>query len=474
MPVDAQAWHSAADAMAEGLVVQDLTGAITLSNPAAGRILGLTGDQMLGKGSLDTRWRTVYADGRERPGREHPAMLALADGKPRWADVMGVHMPSGDLIWLSVNSVPIHDDDGELTGVVTAFADITAQRLYEETRLARESRLHAAQQLTGLAWWELDLATGEHVWSEQMYRLVGLEPRAVPPTLAEYLQLLHPADRAAAAELRERGFDDGHRETFRVVHPDGSVRHLQSWTDVKYDDSGNPLRVMGATIDVTEREAALERVADGRAKLAAALDLNATAMWEWDVASSGLTWSARMTELMGRDPGHPAPTVEDFLQCVHPEDRARIREMGERQVGTGVPEETTYRVVHPDGAVRHIRAWTDVRINRDGVVTHLWGTALDITPEQEYAARLRASEEHFRVAFDLAPIGMSMIGLTAENAGQYLRTNGAFQRMLGRTEAELLAARMGELTHPEDRERDAAAFAKLVAGEISSIAFERR
>ena len=112
MPVDAQAWHSAADAMAEGLVVQDLTGAITLSNPAAGRILGLTGDQMLGKGSLDTRWRTVYADGRERPGREHPAMLALADGKPRWADVMGVHMPSGDLIWLSVNSVPIHDDDG--------------------------------------------------------------------------------------------------------------------------------------------------------------------------------------------------------------------------------------------------------------------------------------------------------------------------------------------------------------------------
>src|SRR5438552_629464 len=79
--------------------------------------------------------------------------------------------PTGDLIWLSVNAAPVHDADGEMTGVVTAFADITAQRVHEENQLARESRLHAAQQLTGLAWWELDLRTGSHVWSDEMFRL---------------------------------------------------------------------------------------------------------------------------------------------------------------------------------------------------------------------------------------------------------------------------------------------------------------
>lgn len=474
MPVDPEAWHVATDALAEGLVVQDRGGVILMCNPAASQILGLPPERMLGKGSLDTRWRIVYADGRERPGHEHPAMLAMATGAPRWADLMGVHRPQGDLIWLSVNSIPLHDDNGEINGVVTAFADITAQRLYEETRLARESRLRAAQQLTGLAWWELDLLTGEHVWSEEMYALVGLTGREDPPDHEEFLALLHPEDRPAAMALRSQGFDSGHRETFRVIHPDGSVHHLQSWTDVQCDDAGVAVRVLGATIDVTEREVALARASDGRAKLAAALDLNATAMWEWDVATDQLTWSARMTELMGFDPDGPQPTLDDFLGRLHPDDLVRLTEMGERQIATGVPEETTYRVVHPDGAVVHVRAWTDLRKDRDGRVTHLWGTALDITDEQEYAARLLASEEHFRVAFDLAPIGMSMIGLTHDNVGKYLRTNAAFQEMLGRTEEELLSARIGELTHPDDRARDEMAFAKLVAGELSSIAFEKR
>ena len=97
---------------------------------------------------------------------------------------------------------------------------------------------------------------------------------------------------------------------------------------------------------------------------------------------------------------------------MHPEDRRRIRDLGERTSATGSPEQVTYRVVHPDGAVLHIRAWTDVRLNPSGAVTHLWGTAMDISPQQEYAARLRANEEHFRVAFDMAPIGMSMISLS--------------------------------------------------------------
>ena len=356
LPEDEQAWHATADALDEGLVVQDLSGAITLSNTAAHRILGISAEDMRGKGSLDSRWRTVYADGSERPGGEHPAMLVLQTGRPRWADVMGVHTPAGDLLWLSVNSVPVHDGYGELTGVVTAFADITALRVHEEHRLAGESRLHAAQELTGLAWWELDLRTGAHVWSEEMYRLVGLAPRDLPPDLDEYLELVHPADRPAAAALREQGYGSGHRETFRVIHPDHAVRFLQSWTDVQRDDAGTPVRILGATIDVTEREFALAQVASGRDKLAAALALNATAMWEWDIASGLLTWSDRMTELMGLDPSGTTPQVEDFLACVHPDYRSRIRELEERQVDDADVEPGDGEdVVHPASGVGVLR-----------------------------------------------------------------------------------------------------------------------
>ena len=112
-----------------------------------------------------------------------------------------------------------------------------------------------------------------------------------------------------------------------------------------------------------------------------------------------------------------------------------------------------------------MRAWTDVRTARDGTVTHLWGTAMDITAEQEHAARLRSSEEHFRVAFEMAPIGMSMISLAPERPGAYLSSNTAFQRMLGRDAEELHGLGILSLTPPEDRVRDRALFGQLLRGE---------
>ena len=340
-------------------------------------------------------------------------------------------------------------------------------------RRARDARLRAAQALTGLAWWELEPWSGRHEWSEEMFRLVGLEPSSRPPSVDEYLSLIHPEDRAAASALRDRGFGTGHREVFRVVRPDGEVRHLQSWTDVERDADGDVTRVVGATIDVTEREQMLASVARNRASLAAALELTRTATWEWDVAADRLTWSDRMFELMGIDAGC-SPTLADFLGALHPDDRAWINSLNDRTVATAEAEETQYRVVHRDGSVRHIRAWTDVRRALDGTVTHLWGTAMDVTEQAESAARLSASEEHFRVAFDNAPIGMSMISLAAADQGRYLRANAAFEAMLGRSSEELAGMPLGELTHPEDRERDAGQFARLARDETQTLAFEKR
>ena len=99
---------------------------------------------------------------------------------------------------------------------------------------------------------------------------------------------------------------------------------------------------------------------------------------------------------------------------------------------------------------------------------------MDVTEQAESAARLTASEEHFRVAFENAPIGMTMISLGPEDHGRYLRANAAFESMVGRTSDELVGMPIGELTHPEDRERDAGKFARLAHGENQTVAFEKR
>ena len=271
---------------------------------------------------------------------------------------------------------------------------------------------------------------------------------------------MHPDDRQAAAALRRSGFSTGHREVYRVIRPDGALRHLQAWTDVERDGHGAVVKVIGATIDVTEREQLHLAVAASRASLAAALELTRTATWEWDVAADRLTWSDRMFELMGIAPGN-TPTLDDFLGVLHPDDREWINSLNDRTVATAESEETQYRVVHPDGSLRHVRAWTDVRRAPDGTVTHLWGTAMDVTEQAESAALLSASEEHFRVAFDNAPIGMSMISLAPADQGRYLRATPRSRRCSGRSSEELAGLPLDELTHPEDRERDAGQFARL-------------
>jgi diguanylate cyclase (GGDEF)-like protein/PAS domain S-box-containing protein len=355
-----------------------------------------------------------------------------------------------------------------------AEADIALLRADEDLRRARDARLRAGQELTGLAWWELDPATGHHVWSDAMFRLVGLPPSAEAPDDDAYLALLHPDDRPAAVALRQQGFSTGHRDVYRVVHPDGAVRHLQAWTDVERDAQGAVVKVVGATIDVTEREELLASLDIGRANLAAALELTRTGTWEWAVGDERLTWSERMYELMDRDPLSPPPRVDEFLASVHPDDTARIREVGAEQVTSGVGQVIVYRVPHSDGTVRHVQTRTDVRRSADGTVTHLWGTATDVTEHTEAAARLRASEEHFRIAFDNAPIGMSMVSLAPEDRGSYLRTNAAFEAMLGWSSAEVTGTPLTELTHPDDRERDSGLFLQLATGATQTVAFEKR
>jgi diguanylate cyclase (GGDEF)-like protein/PAS domain S-box-containing protein len=98
----------------------------------------------------------------------------------------------------------------------------------------------------------------------------------------------------------------------------------------------------------------------------------------------------------------------------------------------------------------------------------------DVTDQYDADAALAASEQHFRVAFDNAPIGMSMISLTPGTAGQYLRANAAFCAMLGYSPDELAGRTMAECTHPGDIETDLRRFQGVLQGRVTQLAFDKR
>ncbi len=127
-------------AMAEGFTVQTITGVIVDANAAAEKILGLSRDQLLGRASMDPRWRSIHEDGSPFPGQDHPSMVTLRTGQALRNQVMGLEIPGVGLRWISINSQPIANDGGaESAAVVTSFIDITERRNLEQ-QVAASSR----------------------------------------------------------------------------------------------------------------------------------------------------------------------------------------------------------------------------------------------------------------------------------------------------------------------------------------------
>lgn len=110
--------------MHDGVVIQDTHGRIVQWNPAAERVLGLTANELSGRTSIDPRWAAAYPDGTPWHGDTHPAMEALASGQPVRESVMSVQRPDASFVLLRISSTPT-TENGEVTGVLTTFTDIT-------------------------------------------------------------------------------------------------------------------------------------------------------------------------------------------------------------------------------------------------------------------------------------------------------------------------------------------------------------
>lgn len=209
-------------AIADGIVMQDTSGAIVTCNPAAERLLGLTMDQMMGRSSLDPRWRAVREGGAEMPGDQHPAMVTLASGEPVRDFIMGIALPEGGSRWLSV-STELVKEGAKLAGVLSTFSDVS---LYVE---ARASALRHQRLVDDIRLIQVGVIAGEA--SERTWNsFLALLLRASAARSA----ILLKADGTAFYPLAALTRDPGTEATARLpiphhaVHPAGALLDLVS------------------------------------------------------------------------------------------------------------------------------------------------------------------------------------------------------------------------------------------------------
>lgn len=117
-------------------------------------------------------------------------------------------------------------------------------------------RLKEAQKIGRIGHWEWDIASGALQWSDEVYRLFGVEPGGRPPTYEGFLAAVHPEDRSRVMEAVQAALDTHapYRVDHRVLLPDGSVRHMHEEGIVALAEDGRPRRLLGTVQDVTDAQ----------------------------------------------------------------------------------------------------------------------------------------------------------------------------------------------------------------------------
>lgn len=135
----------------------------------------------------------------------------------------------------------------------TAELTVANQALRES-----EARLAEAQEIAGLGNWERDTATGAVYWSDEIFAIFGMRPGQVKPSYEAFLNAVHPADRERVRETVESALEqrDEYALDHRVLRPDGSIRMVHEQARVVRGADGEPLRLVGTVLDITQRNEA--------------------------------------------------------------------------------------------------------------------------------------------------------------------------------------------------------------------------
>jgi PAS domain S-box-containing protein len=386
---------------------------------------------------------------KDRPQIERRAKMEATGNE--WIDSYGdfrIVLPDGTIKYLHSVAHPV-TQLGEVTEVIGTVMDVTEQELLTQELRRREAYLAEAQKLshTGSFGWKPE--TGEIVWSDETYRIFEYD-RSVKPTIDSLVERVHPEDRAAVKEVINRAFAGApeFEHAYRLLMPDGRVKHVHALAHVLRDASGN-LEFVGAVTDITEPMTAEEALRSSEADLLEAQRLSHMGSWRNDVLTGIVTVSPEVHRIFDIRPGEDASTAGFFFGRIHPEDRPTEAQTYERANLAKTGFESDYRIVLPDGSIKHVHNVGHPVLNESGNIREFVGTVIDITEQRHAEAVIREQEAELRQIVDFVPQLIALYGPDRER----IYANRTALDYLGISLEEWRHKTFAHSTHPDDLER---------------------
>ena len=299
--------------------------------------------------------------------------------------------PDGSRAWFDLSIQPVPE------GVFILSIDITERRLREEQLYESEFRFNRLYENGPFGMVMADKEFRFKNANPAFCNIIGYDEAEIRKLT--FKEITHPDDRAKDLINVQKLMNKElavYKTEKRYIRKDGKVIWGSLTVTATFDSEGHFLYNLGIIEDITERRLAAEALQESGIRLELALNSSHSGVWDWDVSTNKIIWSAQMFELFGADKNIAEASFDTWRAALHPDDK----EQAELKIAETLKNHTSlqnnYRVILPDGKIRWINATGEGFYDTNGQPLRMIGICKDITEQKLADEKVREKDQEFR------------------------------------------------------------------------------